>query len=299
MKEENPSENRAKAQKFSDQNQIPKGNNAKSISNSSKPRSSWGSQIVKGFSADKKTKSQTTTVAAKKMPLTSSDIPNQKTPFLLSHSRAKRSLGCDLSCSANATQVHPNPIPNNRKSISGSRDLFLELDHLRSLLQESKEREFKLQAELSDCKRNPKVLDLERELELKKSEVDNLVNKVGILESEKVSLTQQLVSLTSGVETEIPNASPSSHNLEMEVVELRRLNKELQLQKRNLSCRLSSMESQVTTPSKVSEVKSQSLVCKFPFFPLHSVILLFILLAQNIRTEMNSKYSHIFLLLFG
>lgn len=115
-----------------------------------------------------------------------------------------------------------------------------------------------MQAELSECKRNPKVLDLERELELKKGEVDSLVSKVGLLESEKVSLTQQLVSLTSGIESEVPNAPASSHNLEMEVVELRRLNKELQLQKRNLSCRLSSMESRVATPLKVSEVVSQS-----------------------------------------
>ncbi|KAI8539866.1 hypothetical protein RHMOL_Rhmol09G0216300 [Rhododendron molle] len=256
MKEENPSENRAKAPKFSDQNQIPKGNNAKSNSNFSKPRSSWGSQIVKGFSADKKTKSQTSTVATKKMPLTSSDIPNQKNPSLLSHSRPKRSLVGDLSCSARATQAHPNTI--NRTNHSGSRDMFLELDHLRSLLQESKEREFKLQAELSECKRNPKVLDLERELELKKGEVDSLVSKVGLLESEKLSLTQQLVSLTSGIETEVPNAPASSHNLEMEVVELRRLNKELQLQKRNLSCRLSSMESRVATPSKVSENENEN-----------------------------------------
>lgn len=282
MKEENPSENRAKAPKFSDQNRIPKGNNAKFNSNSSKPRTSWGSQIVKGFSADKKTKSQTHTVATKKMPLTSSDIPNQKNPFLLSHSRAKRSLVGDLSCSAHDTRVHPNTINTNRTNHSGSRDLFLELDQLRSLLQESKEREFKLQAELSECKRNPKVLDLERELELKKSEVDNLVCKVGLLESEKLSLTQQLVYLTSGIETEFPNAPPaSSHNLEMEVVELRRLNKELQLQKRNLSCRLSSMESQVATPSRASEVVSQSHMFNFPFSLLNSVLLVFILLAQK------------------
>lgn len=264
MGEENPSENRIKVSRFADQNQIPKGSNAKGSNNPPKPRSSWGSNIVKGFSADKKTKLQ-----SKKVPLTNTDTTDQKNPFVPSHLRAKRSLISDLSCSANATQVHPQSLNTNRtKSSAGSRDLFLELDNLRSLLQESKERELKLQAELSDCKRNPKVLDLERELELKKGEIDSLVKKVGLLESEKTSLSEQLISLTSVLErqsdiskrtdNEILQAPPS-HNLEMEVLELRRLNMELQLQKRNLACRLSSMESQLASPAKVSEVSP------FPF----------------------------------
>ncbi|GMP71566.1 hypothetical protein CsSME_00029917 [Camellia sinensis var. sinensis] len=264
MREENLSENRVKATKFADQNQIPKGNNAKSNSNSSKPRSSWGSHIVKGFSGEKKNKLQSTVPTKKVPPLASLNVVHDKNLFVPSHSRVKRSLIGDLSCSVNATQVHPHSLHNHRtKAPLGSRDLFLELDHLRSLLQESKEREFKLQAELSECKRNPKVLDLERELELKKSEIDNLVEKVGLIESEKSSLNEHLISLTSSLdrqvvdisrreEHEIPNAS-ALNNLEMEVVELRRLNKELQLQKRNLACRLTSMESQLATLAKSSE----------------------------------------------
>uniref|UniRef100_A0A5B7B210 Uncharacterized protein n=1 Tax=Davidia involucrata TaxID=16924 RepID=A0A5B7B210_DAVIN len=125
MREENLSENKSK---FSDQNQMPKGSNVK---NPSKLRSSWRSNIVKGFSAEKKTKLQTT---KKVQPLTSSDISNQNDPFVPSHSRVMRSLIGDLSCSVNATQGHVH-----RTKSSGSRDLFLELDHLRSLLQESKE----------------------------------------------------------------------------------------------------------------------------------------------------------------
>ncbi|GFY90915.1 hydroxyproline-rich glycoprotein family protein [Actinidia rufa] len=249
MKDENPCENRAaKSSKFSNQNQIPKGNHTKSISNSSKLRSSWGSHIVKGFSAERKSKFQST-VPTKKLPLTSSDIANQKNPLVPSQSLAKRSLVRDLS---NPTQVHPHPRTK-------SHDLFLELDQLRSLLQESKDREFKLQAQLSECKRNPKILDLERELELNKSEIDNLVHKVGLLESEKLGLAQQWMSFTTcGLDRENENPNPNepvslSHNLEMEVVELRRVNKELQLQKRNLACRLSSMESQMASPATVSE----------------------------------------------
>lgn len=41
----------------------------------------------------------------------------------------------------------------------------------------------------------------------------------------------------------------------MEVVELRRLNKELQMEKRNLACKLSSMENQLTSLAKASEVQ--------------------------------------------
>ncbi|KAK6916907.1 hypothetical protein RJ641_017658 [Dillenia turbinata] len=223
---ENPSGNRLKASKFADQNQMPKGTNKiKSSTNASRLRSasSWGSHIVKGFSAEKKTRSESDNTLPpfkKQQPLTASQ----------SQSRVKRSLMSDLSCSVNAIQVHPH-----------SRDLFLEIDHLRNLLRDSKERELELQAELSKCKKPKKELDIERELELKKNEVENLNQKVH-------SLEQQLASFASRNEGHM-----SSKSLEMEVVELRRLNKELQLQKRNLSCRLSSLESQLATLVKVSE----------------------------------------------
>ncbi|KAK6932028.1 hypothetical protein RJ641_001652 [Dillenia turbinata] len=226
---ENPSGSRLKASKFADQNQIPRGtNNSKSSANTSRLRSasSWGSHIVKGFSAEKKTKSEsdnTLPPCKKQQTLNISSAPAQSQ----SQSRVKRSLMSDLSCSANAIQVHPH-----------SRDLFLEIDHLRNLLRDSKERESELQAELSKCKKTQKELDLERELELKKNEVEKLNLKVH-------SLEQQLASRNEG--------QVSSKSLEMEVVELRRLNKELQLQKRNLSCRLSSLESQLATLVKVSE----------------------------------------------
>ena len=257
MREDNSSENRVKSMKFADQNQVKTGSNPSRL----RSASSWGSHIVKGFSADKKNKLQTAAAAAKKLPLISSDIVNQKNPPVTSHSRVKRSLIGDLSCSVNASQVHPQAYNGNRTK--SSRDLFLELDHLRSLLQESKEREFKLQAELSECKRNPEILDLERELGVKKRDVDELSRKVRLLEYEKTSLSDQLSGLTSvagkqggelkreGLEI---TSAPSHRTLEMEVVELRRLNKELQLQKRDLSCRLSSMESELTTLSNAYEV---------------------------------------------
>ncbi|KAF5742416.1 hypothetical protein HS088_TW09G00464 [Tripterygium wilfordii] len=248
MREEHTTEYKAKPSKFADQNQAPKCNNNNNSSKESKPRSSWGSNIVRGFSADKKT----TTITRKKLPLSGSDVanPKQRNPSAVSQSRVKRSLVGDLSCSVTSTQVHPQGFhSNNRRQSSGTRDLFVELDQLRSLLQESKEREFKLQAEFSGCTRN-----LERELEDKKTEIDGLVKKLGVLESEKTSLCEQLSELaTISEKNEDVGVPSSSRDLEMEVVELRRLNKELQMQRRDLACRLSSMESQVASLAKASE----------------------------------------------
>lgn len=260
MREENSFENRAKASKFGDQNQPPKSLHTKTITNQSKPKSSWGSHIVKGFTgtADKKTKVQTITVQTKKPPVSNADVPTTN-PSLHSHSRVKRSLISDLSCSVNATQVHPQAYPTHRRQSSGSRDLFIELDHVRSLLQDSKEREIKLQAELAEWKTNAKVLDLQTQLETRNIEVDNLSHRVGLLESEKTSLCGQLATLTSILERneenlEISKEPQSIRDLEMEVVELRRLNKELQMQKRNLACKLSSLESQLASLAKDNEV---------------------------------------------
>lgn len=247
---ENPSENRSKVSKFSDQNQPPKPQTTKGTNpnnNGSKTRL-WGAHIVKGFSADKKAKP----FATKKQTLTSSTatsenvvVANQKSngsnPFVPSHSRVKRSLIGDLSCSINPAQVHPHAFPTHRRQ--SSTDLFTELDHMRGLLQESKERECKLNAELAECRKRV-------------SEVDEIVKRVGLLEQEKATLTEQLAALTcEEVKGEVEqHKEVKVQNLELEVVELRRLNKELQMQKRNLTCRLSSIEAQSHCPDKSSEV---------------------------------------------
>ncbi|XP_051125685.1 protein CHUP1, chloroplastic-like [Andrographis paniculata] len=267
MREEISSESRVKPAKYADQNQAAKENIHSSVkvsSNFSRMKSSWGSHIVKGFSAaDRKTKTrvlQNTAHVVKKPPITNSDAAaHQKNQTTVSNSRTKRSLIGDLACSINAAQVHPQAVQshNKTKSINSSQDLFQEIDHLRSLLQESKDRELKLQAELSECKRNPKVLELEKDLELKKSEIDGLLKRVESLESEKANLSGQVVSLAAvmGKQDEALE-SDAFANADMEVVELRRLNKELQLQKRNLACRISSLESQLTTLAKFSESDS-------------------------------------------
>ncbi|CAJ2675232.1 unnamed protein product [Trifolium pratense] len=250
MREENsinnPSENKSKVSKFSDQNQPPKLQTTKGTNpnnNHSKPRL-WGAHIVKGFSADKKTKQQSTVPTKKQTTITTtiSDVANQKNPFVPAQSRVKRSLMGDLSCS----QVHPHAFPTHRRQ--SSTDLFTELDHMRSLLQESKERESKLNAELAKCRKN-------------QNEVDELVKKVALLEEEKSSLSEQLAVLERQEEVvKGENKDSSMQNLELEVVELRRLNKELHMQKRNLTCRLSSMESQLSCSPNSSE---SDIVAKF------------------------------------
>ncbi|KAJ0808515.1 putative protein CHUP1 [Helianthus annuus] len=237
------SENRLKqSAKYSDENRVPlkaKNNNAQS---NLKPRSIWGSNIVKGFAAEKKTRSQQVT---KKSHLTVASTTNSRNPLV--PNRAKRSLIGDLSCSATATQVHPQGF-NRWSSSSDSGDLFAELDQLRTLLQESRDREAKLQGELCDFKRkNLKALELERTVETKASEIDDaLKGKIDLLESENsISLSnrQPQESITKGV----------VDNVEVDVLKLRRLNAELHLQKRNLCCRISSMESQLAALAKDSE----------------------------------------------
>ncbi|KAI3511100.1 hypothetical protein L1887_18244 [Cichorium endivia] len=252
------SDNRLKpSSRFGDENQPPSKAKNNNVSSNLKPRSIWGSNIVKGFSNDKKTRSQQVTKKSQQQPVTTVSTTNSKNPFAAN--RAKRSLIGDLSCSVTATQVHPQGIHNQcdqnqrlykSSSSSGSRDLFAEIDQLRSLLQASKDREAKLQGELSDFKRkNLKALELERVVESKTNEIDGLKSKIDLLESENASLSEQLNShqfqenITKGV----------VNNVEVDVLKLRRLNAELHLQKRNLCCRISSMESQLASLAKDSE----------------------------------------------
>ncbi|MQL98726.1 hypothetical protein Taro_031432, partial [Colocasia esculenta] len=260
MKEDIAADYRAKFSRFSNQNQSVKAN-TKGNGNSLKPKSasSWGSQIVKGFTTEKKSKLQSA-IPNKKIPLVCSDVSDEKNQYASYHSRVKRSLISDFPCSVNAAQVHPHSFECHRIRSPASHDLFIELDHLRNLLQESREREIVLQAELQDYKQNSKVLDLEKELDLKRGEIQELVCKVSSLEAERKRLSEQLTSLCSTLEHQeeingkefentaggqMPEKMASQRNLEMEVVELRRLNKELQFQKRNLAFRLSSAESQL------------------------------------------------------
>ncbi|KAI7727221.1 hypothetical protein M8C21_022516 [Ambrosia artemisiifolia] len=235
--------------KCSDENQVPLKCRNSNVQPNLKPRSIWGSNIVKGFSGDKKTRSQQVSKKAPLQPVTTVGNANSKNPF--SQNRAKRSLMGDLSCSVTATQVHPQGVQLYKStSSSGSRDLFAELDQLRSLLQESKDREAKLQGELCDFKKkNLKALELERTVESKTSEINALKSKIDLLESENASLSEQLNS--QQLQENI--AKGGVNGVEVDVLKLRRLNAELHLQKRNLCFRISSMESELAALAKDSK----------------------------------------------
>ena len=245
--------------------------NRKTSGHPPKPKSSslWGSQIVKGF-VEKKSKSQAS-IPYKKPPIASLEVFTQKKQFIAYQSRVKRSLIGDFPCPPNSAQVHPHALDSHRLRSPSSHDLFIELDQLRSLLRDSKDRELALQSQLLQYTENPRVSELERELCAKRIEIERLNCRVGYLQVKKDNLFEQLASLTSILETREDCSSlegsqdltsdtsgerriTSYRNLEMEVVELRRLNKELQLQKRNLSFRLSSTESQLAAFARVTEV---------------------------------------------
>ncbi|EPS70040.1 hypothetical protein M569_04722, partial [Genlisea aurea] len=212
--------------------------------------SSWGSQIVKGIStasADKKQPPKTTT--AKKTPLADSDSANRKkNSNNVSSTKSKRLslLIGDRSCS---TQVHPQRV----LSASSSQDLFLEIDHLRKSLHQYQERELTLQAHLSQSKNHhhhhhhPRVVELERE-------IDKLQKRVAVLENEKANLSQQLPASHKDKERHDDRVDGGSKGIAMEVLELRRLNKELQLQKRSLSTRVSSLECQLINRDSQSDM---------------------------------------------
>lgn len=206
---------------------------------------------------------------------------NKKNQCIMYHSRVKRSLIGDFPCSATAAQVHPHIFDCQRTRSPTSSDLFMELDQLRSLLRESKEKELVLQTELLKCKADPRISDLQEDLDIKNIEIGSLNNRLGALEAEKATLSVQLASLSSILESHENSKSERCHNpafdvsselkpsfyrnLEMEVLELRRINKELQLQKRNLAIRLASAESQLASLSKsdiVAKVQAEASVLR-------------------------------------
>ncbi|KAL5231269.1 hypothetical protein ABZP36_030045 [Zizania latifolia] len=235
---------------------------SKSNINALKPKfgSNWGSQIVKGFTADKKSK-KTNAAASKKPPLANVKNVDTNNQQIMYHSRVKRSLMGDFPCSPAGAQVHPHVFDCHNVRSPASHDLFLELDHLREQLRESKERELALQSELRQCRENPRVSELEKELDSRKNEIDKLARLKTSLEAEKTSLSEQLSALSSMREQCEDNArldghgdnASSSGNLELEIFELRRLNKELQFQKRNLATKLSSAESKLAGIEKNAE----------------------------------------------
>ncbi|KAK8970768.1 hypothetical protein KSP40_PGU020903 [Platanthera guangdongensis] len=229
-----------------------------------KSSSSWGSHIVKAPTIQIYVRQDLKTIGS------------------TVHARCvKRSLIGDFPCSTTVAQVHPHTFDCQRAQSLTSSDLFMELDHLRSLLRESKEKELVLQIELQNCKADPRISELQEDLHIKNLEIGSLNNRLGALEAEKATLSAQLASLSSILENQENSKPERCHNpafdvsselkpsffrnLEMEVLELRRINKELQLQKRNLAIRLASTESQLASLSKsdiVAKVQAEASVLR-------------------------------------
>lgn len=243
-----------------------------SLKPDSKPKfgSSWGSQIVKGFVSDKKSKNRAPlpTLGKKPPPVPCNDNSNSNSssnqtsrtaPLLPYQSRVKRSLVGDFPCNVNTSQVHPQGYDSNLLRSPASREIFAELDHLREQLRESKERELALKCEILQLKESPRIAELERENDAKKAEIEKLQSVASLLETDKLGLREEISNLNSIVEREGnvngEKIGADLKNLEVEVLELRRVNKELQFQKRNLAMKLSSAESKLEGVAKEVEVQ--------------------------------------------
>ncbi|CAN5958786.1 unnamed protein product, partial [Sphagnum jensenii] len=133
-----------------------------------------------------------------------------------------------------------------------------ELQVLRSTVKELREKELQMEGELLDLKaldaQTNKIVELEEKLQERSSQNTKLRSQVSSLESQKTKLADELAKLAIAeareaeenkrdIDTE--NKLQALRELEVEVVELRRTNKELQHQKRELTVRMTAAESEV------------------------------------------------------
>jgi uncharacterized protein (DUF3084 family) len=117
-----------------------------------------------------------------------------------------------LSCVTPLSTSNLGLFPTKRSS--ASHDLFLELDQLRKQLRDSKERELALPAELWQCRENPRVSELEKELGSRKGEINRLARLNTSLEAEKTNLStlsEQLSALSFVVEQREENVRLDGH----------------------------------------------------------------------------------------
>eukprot|EP01018_Ginkgo_biloba_P030332 Gb_27643 [translate_table: standard] len=198
------------------------------------------------------------------------------------YSRVKRSLMGDFPRALNTAQVHPRASEGNFTKGADTSGV-IELGQLRTLVQELQEREAKLQSDLAEYKGLKETVnripELERELNMKRVEAENLSQRMGLLEAEKKKISEEIAhcpALAKEIEEarakikdlqnqmlvesgESKDAIPKQQidnrlkDLEIEVVELRRLNMELQHQKREMASKLAAAESQIIALGKLTE----------------------------------------------
>ncbi|XP_057841601.2 protein CHUP1, chloroplastic [Cryptomeria japonica] len=194
-------------------------------------------------------------------------------------SRVKRSLMGDFPRAPKASQVYPHDSECSLTKDTNS----TELDQLRALVQELRESEAKLQNELLEYKGVNEVVnkipDLERELNIQRTEAKSFGEIIGQLEAEKMKMSQELAHypilmkeieeartkirelqnqrLTESRHAKEDNLQQYRENhlnqLEVEVVELRRVNMEVQHQKRELASKLAAAELQIISLGNLTE----------------------------------------------
>lgn len=127
-----------------------------------------------------------------------------------------------------------------------------ELERLRSLVMELEEREVKLEGELLEYyglkEQESDVTELQRQLKIKTVEIDMLNITIKSLQAERKKLAFRK-------DSEVEKQLKALKELEVEVVELKRKNKELQHEKRELSVKLGAAEARIRTLSEMTEVK--------------------------------------------
>ncbi|CAK9203375.1 unnamed protein product, partial [Sphagnum troendelagicum] len=170
----------------------------------------------------------------------------------------------DLLLSGDLTGLSPRSERNHHHSkldvdyVGSLSNDAAELQVLRSTVKELREKELQMEGELLDLKaldaQTNKIVELEEKLQERSSQNTKLRSQVSSLESQKTKLADELAKLAIAeareaeenkrdIDTE--NKLQALRELEVEVVELRRTNKELQHQKRELTVRMTAAESEV------------------------------------------------------
>eukprot|EP01018_Ginkgo_biloba_P000867 Gb_08786 [translate_table: standard] len=177
-------------------------------------------------------------------------------------SRVKRSL---IGYLPKAAQVQPR---GSSECNCTKRDVAA----LGQLVKELQERETQLQKELAEYKVLKETMSrvplLERELKMKNVEAEGLIKRIGLLEAEKNQMCEEIASVPA-LKMEMEAAKAKIEELrkehdgntekkmqtefEIEIMELRRLNLELQEQSREMASKLATAESQIVALSNITE----------------------------------------------
>ncbi|KAJ0094300.1 hypothetical protein Patl1_16516 [Pistacia atlantica] len=150
-----------------------------------------------------------------------------------------------------------------------------EMERLRNLVKELQEREVKLEDELLEYyglkEQESDVVELQRQLKIKTVEIDMLNITINSLQAERKKLQDEILQTSSAKkelevsnlqakeeeavkkDADLDNKLKSVKELEMSVVELKRKNKELQIEKRELTVKLDAAEAKIAALSNMTE----------------------------------------------